>query len=109
MNYTQSKQVSNEQLKQLISLGLDCTDVPVYWKTIVIPTIPEAIRWCADKLQVYAFVGKWFVPRIRYYGYNHHIDEKLDTQDYDCYENAEIALLNKLIELLEEHSNLKIK
>jgi hypothetical protein len=112
--YTQSKEVSHEQYKDLKSIGMDFiipvkyfmefSCIPSYKDTHIIPTIPEAIRWCADKLQVYAYVGKYFTPEIHSYGQKFDYHE-IDYKDYDSYEEAENELLKNLIILLQNKSN----
>ena len=65
--------------------------------------ISLAIRELCGKLQVYAFVGRFFIPEVHPYGKIVRETWKIDDREFDDFDSAENALFDKLLELFAIH------
>ena len=75
----------------------------VYY-TIDCPTFSQAFRWFREDLTC----DSWIRPNLVIDGpkiYQFLINDKLDDEWYETYEEAELACLTKLIELVEPAKN----
>ena len=80
------------------------TDIPV----IKAPLYSQAFRWFREKHDLNSFVqhyGKDGILDIIYFAYN--INDNLYASDFRTYEEAEIACLRKLIEIVKNKGGNK--
>jgi hypothetical protein len=70
------------------------------------PFIALALQFMREKLQVFAFVGKWFVPEI--HGFGMPYIASWQGRDFESYVAAESALLDECLEIFEELRELKL-
>jgi len=71
---------------------------------ITAPTYSQAFRWFREKHGLNSFVyhyGKDGILDTIYFAYN--INDNLYASDFKTYEEAELACLRKLIEIIKEH------
>ena len=71
-----------------------------YWQEINIPTFSQAFRWFREK---YDYIGFIYQPNeTGYWAYSLE-----DKAKYDTYEEAELACLDKLIEIVEQTERIE--
>jgi hypothetical protein len=64
---------------------------------VIAPTFSQAFRWFREKYELYSFVFK-FDEGFGYETYKEGVTQTNDS--FDTYEEAELACLNKLIEIV---------
>jgi hypothetical protein len=77
------------------------------YRTIDLPTFSQAFRWFREKHGLNSFVyhyGKDGILDTIYFAYN--INDNLYASDFRTYEEAELACLRKLIEIVKEKKTM---
>jgi len=67
------------------------------------PLYQQAFRWFRDKHNIYSYIQKFYYNRFDYVIIDEKNDEEVDYNDslFNTYEEAELACLKKLIEIVK--------